>query len=83
MDVPKSDFQDAAGAKVHFLEHPLEQTFRLFLRVDLVKRKKQTQVQTEMTKKTFFVCFADVTKNTLAVIQNQCLRKTLINSQKN
>ena len=51
MDVPKSDFQDAAGAKVHFLEHLLEQTFRLFLRVDLVKRKKQTQVQTEMTKK--------------------------------
>ena len=50
MDVPKSDFQDAAGAKVHFLEHPLEQTFRLFLQVDLVKRKKQTQVQTEMTK---------------------------------
>ena len=26
----KSDFQDAAGAKVHFLEHPFEQTFRLF-----------------------------------------------------
>ena len=23
LDVPKSDFQDAAGAKVHFLEHPL------------------------------------------------------------
>ena len=27
-----------------------EQTFRLILRVDLVKRKKQTRVQTEMIK---------------------------------
>ena len=81
MDVPKSEFQDAAGAKVHFLEHPLEQTFSSS---GSGEAQKADSGSDRNDKKTFFVCFADVTKThwPWPVIQNQCLRKTLINSQK-
>ena len=64
---------------MHFLEHPLEQTFSSS---GSGEAQKADSGSDRNDKKTFFVCFADITKNTLAVIQNQCLRKTLINSQK-
>ena len=65
-----------------FFGTPFRADFQTFSSSGSGEAQKADSGSDRNDKKTFFVCFADVTKNTLAVIQNQCLRKTLINSKK-